>query len=255
MNNRSAGSEKLKIGGRCGAGGGGGGAGGLTPSFSDHEFPVDLSQASSVLRRRTPYSRPFLLGESRSVAEVSEELGGSGGGGGRGGEENMVDVEDESNSSLLKQVLMMSRGRSNSVTVPRAASMFRPLPRQCVQLAKKNHLPIIARISNRLNKVIEFAKSLPEFTSMSPTDQVTLLVASCPRLLLLYMAEMNLQFAVTPIHVDETRSAQAAVSGVILPTVQFVDSIQTFIRKCQCINVSPNEYFYMRMISLFHTGI
>lgn len=36
--------------------------------------------------------------------------------------------------------------------------------------------------------------------------------------------------------------------------MQFVDGIQNFIRKCQSLQISPNEYFYMRMIILFHAG-
>lgn len=133
--------------------------------------------------------------------------------------------------------------------------------RQRVTLAKKNLLPVIARIADRLSKIVEFAKSLPEFTQLSLHDQRTLLTNACPRLLLLYMAETNLQFAVTTIP-DGVVSALKSTGGSSLgsqkewetPTMQFVDCVQNFIRKCQMIGVSANEYFYMRLITLFHTG-
>jgi len=172
---------------------------------------------------------------------------------------------DDGNSSLLK--MMLTRGRSNSVSVfdsyrvnpypiPRCHTMSNGGPRrQHVTLAKKNLLPIAARVSDRLNKVIEFATSLPEFIRMSVADQMTLLKEACPRLLLLYMAEVNLQFAVTPVHEDVSGgSGLSPVATGAMPTVQFVEAVQTFIRKCQTMNVTANEYFYMRMIALFRTG-
>jgi len=132
-------------------------------------------------------------------------------------------------------------------------------------LAKKNLLPVIARISDRLNKIVEFAKSLPEFMRLSLADQKALLTNACPRLLLLYMAETNLQFAVTTVPdagIQLPPSASASNSSLNgasqveweTPTMQFVECVQNFIRKCQTVGISANEYFYMRMITLFHTG-
>lgn len=136
--------------------------------------------------------------------------------------------------------------------------------RQRVTLAKKNLLPVMARIADRLSKIVEFARSLPEFTQLSLTDQKALLTNACPRLLLLYMAETNLQFAVTTIP-DSPVPALTGSTGPLhgssaqreweTPTMQFVDYVQNFIRKCQMISVSANEYFYMRLITLFHAGM
>ncbi len=39
-----------------------------------------------------------------------------------------------------------------------------------------------------------------------------------------------------------------------VPTQQFVDGVQNFIRKCQSFALGPEEYVYMRIIALFHSG-
>lgn len=145
--------------------------------------------------------------------------------------------------------------------MPQVAS--RKNGRQRVALAKKNLLPVVARIADRLSKIVEFTASLPEFTRLSLNDQKTLLISACPRLLLLYLAETNLQFAVTVIP-DGAASTWMGVSGPSLgssvqkdwkvPTMQFADCIQNFIRKCQITGVGANEYFYLRLITLFHRG-
>lgn len=200
-------------------------------------------------------------------------------------------IDECGDHSILKSVLT-GRGRSNSLSVFELRRLCmagrsgaegrnghallninsdlsqltgRISGRQRVTLAKKNLLPVIARISDRLNKIVEFAKSLPEFMRLSLADQKALLTNACPRLLLLYMAETNLQFAVTTVPdagIQLPPSASASNSSLNgasqveweTPTMQFVECVQNFIRKCQTVGISANEYFYMRMITLFHTG-
>jgi len=216
----------------------------------------------TVMGRKKPYSRPDII-QTGHRGLLEEDTGSDEG----------FDPGQSEQSSLLQ--LMLTRGRSNSLSVVESYRLQglaygRPLgaglnKRQPVTLAKKNRLPIVARVTDRLNKVLEFATSLPEFTRLPVSDRATLLVSACPRLLLLYMAEMNLQFAVTQVHdgelpLDTSVAEETVVQGVgmkgtvAVPTEQFVDSVQAFIRKCQGIGVTANEYFYMRMIALFYTG-
>jgi len=104
---------------------------------------------------------------------------------------------------------------------------------------------------------------LPEFVSLSGSDRQSLLASALPRLVVLYMAEKNLQFAVTSAHDDDPHLPMdcdqllPAVTDQLaeLPTQQFVEGIQNLIRKCQLLQVNANEFFYMRMITLFHTGL
>lgn len=198
-------------------------------------------------------------------------------------------IDESLDHSILKSVLT-GRARSNSLSVfelrrlriagrteavrngHTAASLNTEVSqmasrlngRQKVTLAKKNLLPVIARIADRLSKIVEFAQSLPEFTQLSFADQKALLTNACPRLLLLYMAETNLQFAVTTIPDGAVPTITGSTCPTVgssaqkeweTPTMQFVDYVQNFIRKCQMISVSANEYFYMRLITLFHTGM
>ena len=191
-------------------------------------------------------------------------------------------IEDDSSCdhSILKLVLT-GRGRSNSLSIGTerrrtaagldsfpgrggtAGAVWDPRGQQGVRvaLAKKNLLPVMARVTDNLNRTIVFARSQPEFSDLPASDQTALLVHACPRLLLLYMAETNLQFVVAPIHEDDVPpliaedDASSQQPAGLMPTMQFVDLIQNFIRKCQAFNITASEYFYMRMITLFHTGM
>ena len=134
-----------------------------------------------------------------------------------------------------------------------------PASRQPVTLAKKTLRPVQARILDFLNKIVEFAKSLQTFLQLPAADQMTLLVAACPRLLLLFMAESNFEFAVTTI--PEASSSDCGIgtsnnchAEAEVPTMQFVECIQNFIRKCQAISITAKEYLYMKLIVLFHSG-
>lgn len=125
-----------------------------------------------------------------------------------------------------------------------------------VTLAKKNMFPVSSRVSDWLLKIVQFAKTIPEFTSLSHNDKVTLILSSWTRLLLLYMAENNFQFAVTPLAVY----SQDTVNGQSLPapdqpTMKSVDGVQSFIRKCQNMDLDQKEYAFLRMVVLFNAGM
>ncbi|CAL1545280.1 unnamed protein product [Lymnaea stagnalis] len=122
-----------------------------------------------------------------------------------------------------------------------------------VQLAKKNLLPVSARVSDWLVKIVQFAKSIPEFSTLSHNDKVTLILNSWSRLMLLYMAESNFQFAFTPIPTVESHSNDSSVSQDE-PTMKSVEGLQTFIKKCQQMSVDSKEYEFLRMLVLFNAG-
>ncbi|KAK6176194.1 hypothetical protein SNE40_014523 [Patella caerulea] len=121
-----------------------------------------------------------------------------------------------------------------------------------VTLAKKNMLPVSARVSDWLVKVIQFAKSVPEFCNLSHNDKITLILNSWSRLLLLFMAEHNFQFAVTPLPSSPVQSVEPASPDE--PSMKSVESIQTFIRKCQHLNIDSEEYGFLRLLVLFNSG-
>jgi hypothetical protein len=125
-----------------------------------------------------------------------------------------------------------------------------------VTLAKKNLLPVSARISDWLVKIINFAKSQPEFSGLPETDKVTLMQHCCTRLMLLYMAETNFQFAVTPVHEDTDDGRPPAISGIdpTEPTMDSVELVQNFIKKCQALQVDAEEFKCLKMYTLFHSG-
>ncbi|KAI8795883.1 photoreceptor-specific nuclear receptor, partial [Biomphalaria glabrata] len=122
-----------------------------------------------------------------------------------------------------------------------------------VQLAKKNLLPVSARVSDWLVKIVQFAKSIPEFTALCHNDKVTLILNSWSRLMLLYMAESNFQFAVTPIPTVESSNCDSNPSQDE-PIMKSVEGVQTFIKKCQQMSVDSKEYEFLRMLVLFNAG-
>lgn len=182
---------------------------------------------------------------------------------------------------------------------------------QRVVLAKKNQLPVLARVADHLGKIVSLVRAVPCFDEFPSSDRRLLLANACGRLLLLYMAESNTQFAVTPVFGGSSTSTLALDSGSSMllsalqtdnsspsltedaetsfsedsmcgqtaaransfgsgsrpsrggtrsgndaevPTQQFVDGIQNFIRKCQSSGIGPEEYYYMRVIVLFQSG-
>ena len=135
---------------------------------------------------------------------------------------------------------------SSSVSISRCSSS-----RSRVALAKKMMLPVRARVSDWMLKVVQFAKSQPEFASLpSLKDKLALLSQAWARILLLFMAETNFEFAVTPIHGEEDDGKWDAEC----PTMQSVQDVQTFITKCQTLNMDSQEYHLMRMALLFYSG-
>ena len=200
------------------------------------------------------------------------------------------EVDEGYDESILKSVLT-GRGRSNSLsvfemnrlrlanqrnsTVPDMLNMGnllgRPSNKQRVALAKKNLAPVAAHITDWLQKIIEFAKSQPDFNKLSDDDRLTLLSAAIPRLLLLDMAETNFQFAVASVREPVTcpgseastieqknGSSQSLVEEQKednnIPTNQFVENLQNIIKRCQTLNISSEEYICLKLVMLFQSG-
>ena len=208
----------------------------LQPPTISELTPVDLSC------KRSRYADPDATGDVKSAKTTAAE------------------------PSILKSILTVSAGRerSNTLSVCGTRGLARQAHRQQhVTLAKKTLLPVTARVGELLKRSVEFACSLPEFISLSGSDRQSLLASALPRLVVLYMAEKNLQFAVTSAHDDDPHVPMdcdqllPAVTDQLaeLPTQQFVEGVQNLIRKCQLLQVNANEFFYMRMITLFHTGL
>ena len=136
-----------------------------------------------------------------------------------------------------------------------------------VTLAKKNLLPVSARVLDWLLRIVRFARALPQFATLSHHDKVTLLLNSWPRILLLYMAETDFEFAVTAAPrggaTGEKSNSNSSAKPMStdspsldcgVPTMSSVEDIQRFIRKSQTLNLDSTEYEYMRMATLFHRG-
>lgn len=124
-----------------------------------------------------------------------------------------------------------------------------------VTLAKKNLLPVGSRVSDWLVKIVQFVKSVPEFHSLTHNDKLTLIMNSWTKIMLLYMAEDNFQFVVTPIHhsgsnIEESQATQSPEE----PTMKSAETIQTFVKKFQAMNLDQKEYAFLRMAVLFNTG-
>ena len=128
-----------------------------------------------------------------------------------------------------------------------------------VALAKKNLFPVTARVSDWLVKIVHFAKSQPEFTNLPHTDQVSLILHSWARILLLFMAETSFEFAVTPKTTTGDQPSpsddETKIPDSNTPTMRHVDTIQRFISKCQSLGLDQQEYSYLKMITLFNQGM
>lgn len=166
--------------------------------------------------------------------------------------------------SILKSVLVgvgMGRKRSHTLSVCsrqhfRKDSRDTPVgisSRQQVTLAKRNLGPVMGRVSEYLNRITRFLSSQADFVKLTSDDQKCLVTDSVHRLLVLYLAESNLQFVVTPVREDDERPVDGS-SVSEAPTMQFAETVENFISKCQALNISPSEYDLMRVMTLFHTG-
>lgn len=181
-------------------------------------------------------------------------------------ENNTPSGEDKDNGgfSLLRNLLCVGKNnQTNSPKSPDSGSEHGD-SESCVgvhvtgttpvTLAKKNMYPVGSRVSDWLVKIIQFAKSIPEFVNLSHNDKVTLILNSWTRLLLLYMSESNFQFAVTPIHSEQQSEESSGDPPPSQPTMKSVENLQGFIRKCQTMNLDQKEYAFLRMAVLFNSG-
>lgn len=134
-----------------------------------------------------------------------------------------------------------------------------------VTLAKKNLAPVQRFVIDQLKEIVKFAYRQPDFVQLPMEDKKALLVQAGPRLLLLYMAELNFKFAVTllwePVERNSDSSEKLSTEEKsptpckdTAPTQRFIETIQNFIGKCQSQSITTDEYFYMRLIVLFHIG-
>lgn len=260
----------------------------MSPRSSDSTLSSEMSSGSSMLRTLSSKMSPDMSLQNPSSDQRSEP-----------------DLEETGDHTSILRSMLTERGRCYSMSVlelrrrrlqasrvgsawpddadrsgterTRLASIstgtsstFGASDKQLVTLAKKNLLPVTARITDLLGRIADFARSLPEFLRLSLTDQEAVLTSACLRLLVLYMAETNLQFATTVISADIRTSSPPSegptVNGEGLsvtktdqkprePTVQFVGCLQNFVRKCQALNVTGEEYFQMKLITLFHSGV
>ena len=121
-----------------------------------------------------------------------------------------------------------------------------------VTLAKKNMFPITSRVSDWLVKLVKFSKGIPEFATLSQNDKMTLLLNSWTRLLLLYMAEQDFEFAVTPLPTEQQNPGVSPPPDE--PSMKSVESIQSFIKKCKTMGLDQKEYALLRMAVLFNAG-
>ena len=122
-----------------------------------------------------------------------------------------------------------------------------------VTLAKKNLLPVGSRVSDWLVKIIQFVKSVPEFHSLTHNDKLTLILNSWTKIMLLYMAENNFQFVVTPVHHSGADLGESQATPEE-PTMKSAETIQTFIKKFQAMSLDQKEYAFLRMAVLFNSG-
>lgn len=179
--------------------------------------------------------------------------------------------------TVIPSVPSASTGSHESLTTGGNTSS-----RMRVTLAKRNLNPVKSRVLERIHSMVNFVADLPEFTALPTNDQMALLSSAAHRLLLLFMAEINMEFVVAPVHLDEKEEtskvgtngdpSESGIEGLeemqdssefILPvnkkklespTQQFVEGIQNFIAKCHTTGIRPSEYFFMRWIVLFHAG-
>lgn len=172
------------------------------------------------------------------------------------------DCSSKDSSSILKAILCGSQHATpkSTPTLQKTPQTFVPSKNtdsQRVTLAKKNLFPVSARVSDWLVKLVQFAKSLPEFASLSHNEKVTLLLNSWARIMLLLMAENNFEFAVTPVHTKDSKAEeekQARNLDPEIPTMRSVEAIQAFIHKCQSLGLDSKEFTYLRMATLFNPG-
>nr|UJP31523.1 putative steroidogenic factor 1 [Macoploma tenta] len=176
--------------------------------------------------------------------------------------EQMSGLDCTQNGSLLRNLLSSGKQKQlfgcheNSDRDSPCSDIYKPeVPvtgATRVTLAKKMIHPITSRVSDWLVKIVQFAKSIPEFSSLSHNDKVTLVINSWTRILLLLMAENEFEFAVTPLPAD--RDSSDVTPSADEPTMKSVESLQSFIKKCKNMSLDQKEYALLRMAVLFNSG-
>jgi hypothetical protein len=137
------------------------------------------------------------------------------------------------------------------------------VPKQVyVSLAKRNQRHVQAHVSDWMSKITRFALDQSEFRQLAEDAQLALLTSSLPRLLLLSMAETNFHFAVAPTGgsslTDSCQGLPAGSSGRSevkgRPTMQTVEAVESFIARCDQLQIDSAEYSLMKLTTLFIPG-
>ena len=108
-----------------------------------------------------------------------------------------------------------------------------------------------------LNKVVNFALSLPNFNRLSSKDQKLLLISATPKLLLIHLAAENFQIQTQP-EIEHTSNIKKEKNSFLEgreekegASEEFVEGIKRFIKRCHNINVNRTEFFYLKLIALY----
>lgn len=173
----------------------------------------------------------------------------------------LTENTDDASGSLLRNLLNLGKqgfSRSENGRDSPGSDIYKPeIPvtgNTRVTLAKKMVYPITSRVSDWLVKIVQFSKSIPEFTSMSQNDKLTLLINAWTKMLLLLMAEHEFEFAVTPLQSGQNSTSEETAPSQEEPTMKSVERIQGFIKKCKNMSMDQKEYALMRMAVLFNAG-
>ena len=124
---------------------------------------------------------------------------------------------------------------------------------QRVSIAKKTLPPVRARVSGWLAQTIQFAKSLAEFSSLCLDDQLLIVSNTWAKMLVVFMAENNFEFAVSSVSGADADSGVEAGNPEV-PTMKAVENVQNFIHKLPALNLDATEYLQLKTIVLFEIG-
>ena len=226
------------------------------PPPSHHEFLEPISPPPRVSSRESVQSNED---SGSSILRCILAGGGSGGG------TNVT-------SPRHGLALMMNRDRqAMSAPTSPAAQTFSAPPspspghrllmgsspcdqNQRVTIAKKTVYPVRARVTDWLQKIVQFCGALPDFSSLDPSEQLILVTKTWSRLLVLFMAEHHFEFAVTPVVLDSQPEAEQDTGRSDLPTMKSVEGIESFIKKCQNLGLDAIEYQCIKTAVLYQTG-
>ena len=126
---------------------------------------------------------------------------------------------------------------------------------QRVGIAKKTLFPVRARVSFWLGQTVKFAKSLAEFSSLCFDDQMIVINNTWAKMLVVFMAENNFEFAVSTVAAGTDSDSAADTAGnPEVPTMKAVENVQGFIHKLHGLNLDVTEYEQLKTIVLFEIG-